>query len=123
MYLPSFLVSRSHLDGRFQPYTTWKTKCVQLIPTLYGQKRPYKGGLNLNIDDFSLFWGGFAVILPVFSCEMGVKIFYMPLFKPKRGGLELGRGSSKSNRINTSIINVSNAINNISLLNLSQNYW
>ena len=48
---------------------------------------------------FTVFGGGFAVILPVFSCEMGVKIFYMPLFKPKRGGLELGRGSSKSNRI------------------------
>ena len=51
------------------------------------------------MDDISLFLGFFSVIFPVFSCEMGVKIFYMPLFKPKKGGLELGRGTSKSNRI------------------------
>ena len=52
------------------------------------------------MDDISLFLGFFSVIFAVFSCEMGVKIFYMPLFKPKKGGLELGRGTSKSNRIN-----------------------
>ena len=51
------------------------------------------------MDDISLFLGFFSVIFAVFSCEMGVKIFYMPLFKPKKGGLELGRGTSKSNRI------------------------
>ena len=53
------------------------------------------------MDDISLFLGFFSVIFAVFSCEMGVKIFYMPLFKPKKGGLELGRGTSKSNRITT----------------------
>ena len=51
------------------------------------------------MDDISLFLGFFSVIFAVFSCEMGVKIFYMPLFKPKKGGLELGHGTSKSNRI------------------------
>jgi hypothetical protein len=51
------------------------------------------------MDDISLFLGFFSVIFAVFSCEMGVKIFYMPLFKPKKGGLELGRGTSKSNHI------------------------
>ena len=55
------------------------------------------------MDDISLFLGFFSVIFPVLSCELGVKIFYMPLFKSKKGGLELGRGTSKSNRINICI--------------------
>ena len=92
------------LYGRFGAYNFGNDIFQRIRKILYGRKWAYKGGLNLNMDDISLFLGFFSVIFAVFSCEMGVKIFYMPLFKPKKGGLELGRGTSKSNRIINCIV-------------------
>ena len=84
------------LYGRFRSYHV--RTCILLLITniLYGRKRSYKGGKNPYSDNFLLFWGGFAVILPTFSCEMRVNFIYMTLFNQNRGGLKQEHGTSKS---------------------------
>ena len=64
---------------------------IMFVPAFYYLSQTFymaenghiKGGKNLYSDNFLLFWGGFAVILPTFSCEMRVNFIYMTLFKQK----------------------------------------
>ena len=66
------------------------------ILTLYGRKRPYNGGFNRYKSHNLTVLGG---VLTCFGTKMGVWNHYMPIFYQKKGGLRVGRGTSKSNRI------------------------
>ena len=66
------------------------------ILTLYGRKRPYNGGFNRYKSHNLTVLGG---VFTCFGTKMGVWNHYMPIFYQKKGGLRVGRGTSKSNRI------------------------